>query len=944
MNQTGGLQMKCRCDLPAFFKYFSWLILLSVLTGTTSAQNTIFQFYPGGVYSKNVPTPEKILGFQVGSRPARYAEAVNYFNILASSTPRVKLVEMGETFEGRKLHYLVISNESHIQNLEQIKTDINKLGDPRLRSASTESDRLIRETPAIAWMMYGIHGDELSGPDAAIQLAYQLAAGEDSLSKAIRQELVVCIHPMENPDGRERFLAQMQQWQGMVPHTDIQTINHTGSWPWGRGNHYLFDLNRDWFLLVNPETRARVRAILEWSPQLVVDIHEMGSLDTYLFSPGREPINPHIKSKILDWLSLFSRDQAKAMDQYSWSYYTREWLDEWYPGYGSEWPLLLSSVSILYEQAGTDGSAVRRRDGSILTYRESVHHQFVSSLANLTTASQNRIRLLQDFYSLRKEAIRAGKNKPAAFYIVPDQNVTRLNQLLRKLLFQHIEIEKSKASFTVASLHGYLNSLSLKKTLPPGTYIIPLNQPFSPLIQAIMEFDPRMSSQFLQDERSSLLRDKDTRMYEVSAWSLPMAYDLEIYWSENMPGIKTERVTELPEKGGVVESDGSGFGYLCDYRDDASVMTLVELFKRGAVIRVAQKPLRIAGRNFERGTILLRKNENGSNLSETVKSIAGETGANFTEVHTALAQNGPDLGGNEFSLLVSPRIALLAGPQINLTNFSAMWFLLDQKLKIDFSILNSDRMRGFDLRKYNVLILPSAWSVDSYKSIFNKDGVSRLKNWVQEGGTLIGIEEAAAFLADTAIALSQTRIMRQVLPKRDFYEKWISQQEKLKTVKIDSLYIWEGGKKISDTTRVKTVSREQLEWTQKNDELARLFHPRGAILRGWVDQEHWLSYGLKQQIPLILYTSYAFLAMDPVRIPVSFSVASDLRLSGLLWPEAASRWANTAYLTVERIGKGQVILFAGDPFFRAYFEGSGRLLINSLLLGPGCGTDQGVPW
>ncbi len=937
--------MKKDDTLSVFIK-ISFLLILPFMAfnQTSAAQQTSFQFFPGGIFNPAIPAPDKILGFPVGDRPVRYTEAVTYWGNLANSTQRVRLVEMGETFEGRTLHYLIISDETNMQNLDQIKSAITKLGDPRLISSASESGRLIKETPAIAWMMYGIHGDELSGPDAAVQLAYQLAAGEDSLTKAFRKELVVCIHPMENPDGRERFLAQMQEWHGAVLHTDVQSIQHTGVWPWGRGNHYLFDLNRDWFLLVNPETKARVKAILEWTPQLIVDAHEMGALDTYLFSPGREPINPHINSKIMDWLHLFSRDQAKALDKYGWSYYTREWLDEWYPGYGSGWPLLLSSVGILYEQAGTDGSSVKRREGTILTYREAVHHQFVSSLANLTTAAQNRSRLLTDFYSLRKEAVSPEKNRPAAYFIVPGNNLTRLNQFIRKLLFQHIEVEKSESEFTLNALHGYLNSAVVRKTLPRGTYIVRLNQPLSPLIRAILEFDPRMSDLFLEDERSSLLRDKETRMYEVSAWSLPMAYDLEVYWSESIPPIKTGKVKVVPGNNGKVSTDGPGFGYLCDYQDDASVRALVGLFRAGAVIRVAQQPFSIKSETFSRGSILLRKNENGSDLADIVNSVARNTGTHFVEVQSALAGSGPDLGGNEFTLLRPPRIALVGGPQINLTNFSALWFLLDQNMKIDYSILNSGGINRYDLRKYNVLVLPSGWSVKSYENILGKEGIAKLKNWVQEGGTLIGIEEAAAFLADSSTDLCHTKILRQVLKQREFYDKWTRQEDRVKVAKIDSIRIWQGGGSPADTIRINPLAQEQLEWLKKKDEQTRLFQPRGSILRTRVDHKHWINYGLNSEVPVILYTSFAYLATDPVQIPVVFSGASDLRLSGLLWPVARSRWANTAYLTVERVGKGQIILFAGDPFFRAYFEGSSRFLINSLLLGPGCGTDQGIPW
>ncbi len=919
-------------------------LVLFIYSPKAYGSETEFQFYSGGIYDTSIPSPEKIMGFAIGDQPVRYPDAVKYFQILSESSSRCRLIKFGETFEGRALHYLVVSNRENMQQLEKIRADIRKLSNPVSVKGAAEATEIIAGTPAVAWMMYGIHGDELSGPDAAVQLAYQLVAGEDSVTRKIRQESVICIHPMENPDGRERFLAQMQQWNGFVPNTDVQSIHHTGDWPWGRGNHYLFDLNRDWFLLVNPETRARVWAILDWNPQLIVDAHEMGALDTYLFSPAREPINPHISTGMLEWSHIFAREQANALDQYGWSYYTREWLDEWYPGYGSSWPLLLGSVGILYEQAGTDGSSIKKRDGTIFTYREAVHHQFISSMANLTTLADNSQKILKDYYHHRKQAIEKKSVPMAVFYVVPDDNSSRLNLFMRNLLHQNISVEIAEKEFTVQTLHGYLESKPVRKTLPRGTCIIRLNQPLRSLIEAIFEFDPRMTAEFLRDEREEILRKKSTRMYEVSSWSLPMAYGLEAYWAPDIPGVASHEIALPAENVKTGISEKSGYGYICGYQDDASVKALVQLLEAGAMVRIAEEPFSVGGQKFARGALLLRNHENGNNLEEQIRSVIESTGVDFFPVSSALAQQGPDLGGNQFRLLTAPRIALLSGPEINLTSFSSLWYLLDHDLRIRHSILNSDRFGGMDLQKYNVLILPSAWSSDSYKSIFREEIRSGLKTWIEGGGTLIAIEEASAFICDTSTGLSKTRIVRQNLKNRDFYRKWMNQRKSLFSTIPDSSLIWESTDFRKDTTEIETISGEQLKWLQKQDELARLFQPRGAILRAKTDPKHWMNFGLPPEVPVILYTSYAYMAMDPVEIPARFSDPEILRLSGLLWPEARQRWAETPYITVEHVGKGQIILFAGEPFFRAYFHGSLRFLINAMLLGPGFGTVQGVPW
>ncbi len=387
------------------------------------------------------------------------------------------------------------------------------------------------------------------------------------------------------------------------------------------------------------------------------------------------------------------------------------------------------------------------------------------------------------------------------------------------------------------------------------------------------------------------------------------------------------------------------FGYIFEYSDDGAIRTLRVLLENDYRVRSARKNFKIQGREFKKGSILIRLNENNQGLHSDLQKIVDSTGTIIYSLHTALVESGPDLGGNEFVLLEKPRLAILNGPGISTTNFSALWYLLDQEMQIRHSILLSSHLAHFDLRKYNLLILPSSWEgIETYRRIFQKSELEKLKSWVQEGGTLIAIENAASFLADSSSHFLQTRLLHQSLKDLDFYQKYLQNERQRQQVKIDSLEIWEGRRSVRDTVTIKSLSKEQIAWLQKQDEINRLFSPIGAILRIILDEEHWISYGVGKEIPALMNGSHAYLAMDPVVVPARFSEAPNLRLSGLLWPEARHRLGNTAYLTVERIGKGQVILFAGDPFFRAYFHGSGRLLINSILLGPGMGTSPPIPW
>jgi hypothetical protein len=934
----------------------SWYIFLIssftiILFRGIHAQEARIPFYPNGTYDRAIPAPEEVIGFSPGDRPLRYEEAARYFKTLSEKIPRVRLYESGTTHENRALYYIVITSEENMAQLDTIQQNMARLADPRTVSSDEEAKKIINTTPPVVWMMYSIHGDELSGADASLQLAYQLAAGTDSATVKLRRKVIVGIDPMENPDGRERYLAQMQGWKGTVSNSDGQSVQHTGVWPWGRTNHYLFDLNRDWFILAQPESRARVRTLLQWHPQVVVDAHEMGLYETYFFNPPREPLNPHINQTIRKWWRIFAADQSHAFDRYGWSYYTREWADDWYPGYGESWPYFIGAVGILYEQAGTSGTQVKRPDGTVLTFREAVHHQFISSLANISSAAENSTALLNDYYMMKKEAVSpVKKGDVRAYYIDPGKNPSRARRLAERLLMQGIEVDVAQEDFHLKSCRSFRDTKPASKSFPEGTYIISLFQPLRPLAHAILEFDPRMITAFLKTERESLEKGKGTRMYEVSAWSMLLAYNVDAYISSDLPSIKTSRITRVQEPEGEVTNPEPSFGFVIDYCDDSAVDALIQLFKQDCKVRIAQKPFRVEGKAFSRGSLLIRLNENPDHLITDIHHIAASSHARIYGVNTALSEEGPDLGGNEFQLLAVPKIALLSGPDIDMSSFGDLWYLLDYELKCPCSIINYTYFDSLDLRKYNVFVLPSAASSpETYRKIFDKKDITSIKEWIANGGTLVGTGSAAAFLADSTTALSKVKLRRQALKEIDSFREAVKWEENAGLATPDSMAIWEGKSTAEEHEKEKqTEEKEKKAFTDEElseqDKKLRLYMPRGAILRADVNEEHWLGFGAGAQVPAIMYGSYAFLSKNPVETAARFSEASQLRLSGLLWPEARTRWEKTACVTREASGKGQVILFAGEPDFRSYFYGTARMFINAILLGPGFGTAPVVEW
>jgi hypothetical protein len=926
------------------FIFAIFLVLLPLSMNRAFGQDTL-PLYPSKDYRSDIQSPSDYLGFSLGSRPVHHEEALDYFQYLSDQLPNAQLKEYGKTYEGRTLVYLVISSESNFQRLETIRENIAKLADPRkLQRANPE--KIIEQTPAVAWMAYSIHGDELSSTDASLQLAYQLLAGKDDVSKRIREELVVCIDPLQNPDGRERFLAQMRQWKSMELNPDQQSLNHRGLWPWGRGNHYLFDLNRDWFATVHPETRGKVKAILSWNPQFMVDAHEMGAYDTYLFNPPRAPFNPYLPQSIFKWWERLAKDQAVAFDRYGWSYYTREWNEEMYPGYGSSWGIYAGLVGVLYEQAETSGSVVKRPDGTLATFREAVHHQFISSLANLNTVASQRRELLRDYYDSRKAAVDRS-NASKAFIFPPGDNLQRLNSFAETLQRQSIEVYQTAQELYLPKARHSTGKTVNRERLPAGSLVVPLNQPLNTLIQNILSFDIRIDTKSLEKERRELLKHKESTIYDVTAWSLPLAFGLEGYYTESFPKARLKAYKPVSRPGNLVNKDAR-YGFLVAGAEDGVYQALARLLKRGYKVWAAKKAFTIEGQSYPPGTLLLRRSANSDLDFGVLEDIAAATGLDITGVNTALATSGSDLGGGDFTLLSLPRIGLVGGNHTSAYSFGAIWQLLDTRLHSRVSLLNATDLYSTDLRKYNVLILPSLWGgPTTIQSWLGKATQDKLENWVEAGGTLIAIGNAAAFLADTSTGFSQARLRRQVLAQLDAYAKALDQMQQAENPTIDSLTFWEGQvgtSSPSSKSKEAKTNKEVSSDIKDKDILARKLRPQGAILKINLDPDHWLAFGCGSSLPVLFNSGYALMAKDPVQVPARLAEAGTLRISGLLWPEARERLSETAWATREAKGNGQIILFLTQPNFRGYFRGSERLLLNAIYLGPGMGTRQTVEW
>ena len=928
----------------------------TLLEPTSLSKDLYLENILDGEYIETIDKPEKFLGFEYATRVATPEQITSAIQAWSNQSDRLKVVEYARSHENRPLHAVFISSPNNLDSLDEIKNKVTQLSDARITNDRV-AKTLIDELPAIAWMAYSIHGNETSGADAALGIIYHLIASKDTTVIDMLDEMVIIIDPVMNPDGRARFAKNLEQYRGTAPNYDDQSLIHTGDWPYGRTNHYYYDLNRDWVYLTQPETQGRVSLINEWKPQILVDAHEMGSQDTFMTGPAREPINKNVDYDLIKWGNVFAQDQGEAFDDRNWRFYTGEWHEDLYPGY-SFYVAFKGTLGILYEQSRMAEDGVRRPEGTIQSYKESVHHQYVSTLINLKTLRENSKAMYKDYWDGRKLNIsNDSKYANRSYVILPTKNNGRLNVLANKLKAQEIEIYKNNKPISVSNVLKQNGVIQDDYVIPTGSMIIPNKQPEAPLISAILEFDAEIDESVLQEEKQKSIKNGSSLMYDTTAFNFTMMYGLP---AVTVPQNITRNLDVWSPFQETIEVNEDAVMWAVDGKDDRSVAFAARLMEQNIEVRIIDKDSSLSGHNLSRGSVVVIAMDNPvfKNLHQVVNSTALALDLSVVSIESGFgSEELPDWGGRHFRLLEKPQIAILSHEGFSSYDVGVSWWSLDHHLGIRHSQLNSSLTAYGDLRRYNTIILPSGNpDISDYAK-------SMLMDWVKQGGTLIANNASSRSIISSNIGnvknLNKTfensktfniDLMREIYSLEDQIDITNANDNK---VNLQIAYPWES----SD----KTYTKDQLEM---RDKWQSLLMPSGAFVATRNDNEHWLTFGTDNILP-VLYSNYPILmtggnseavlrigelipnseisenrTINWSQIPAGYDM--NVRMSGLVWPEASQRIANSAYLTRERIGKGQIILFSGEPNFRGSARGTNRLWLNAVVYGSGLGTSSRV--
>ena len=830
--------------------FFITLFMCGVFYGQNP--NTDLDYYFSELESEmldsEIPTPKEIIGHDVGKWHVTHDKLVQYMYALANSSEKVTIENRGETFEGRPILLLTITSKKNHANIDKIIDNHKKL-------TEFDEDISTEGQPIVVYQGFSIHGNEASGSNASLLLAYYLTASNSEYTNKLLEETVILLDPSLNPDGLQRFAYWANTNKNVNLTSDPNDREYSEVWPGGRTNHYWFDLNRDWLPVQLPESQARIKSFNKWMPNILTDHHEMGTNATFFFQPGipsrTHPLTPNLNQKLTKDIAKF---HVQSLDKIGSLYYSEESFDDFYYGKGSTFPDINGSIGILFEQASSRGH-IQESDNGILTFPFTIKNQFTTGISTLKAANNLRIEILEYQKLFYRNAAKEAKNFKNESIIFGSSKDSYKSKKLAEILNMHeIKMYKVEEDF---SHNG-------KKYKSGYSYVVPKNQKKQRLLNAMFETRTTFT---------------DSLFYDVSSWTLPLAFNLDydLYY-ENKRFKNQVEVIEFEKE---EEIKISNYAYLMEWHEYLSPRALNKLLNNGIIVKTATKKFNLEGKNYDYGTILIPVlNNDPIKLNKIVNEIANKSGLIINSVKSGYAQ-GPDLGSNYFKRIHKKNIALLVGDGVTGYDAGEIWHLLDTRYDISITKIDTRNINKVDLKKYTTLICPNS-------SISSPQTTKKIQEWVKSGGVLIGYKNSINWL-------KKTNLIECKELKNSITAKNISYEQK------------------KDFTGAQRIG--------------------GAIFNTNIDRSHPINYGQTGESMPIFRNSTIFIEKDQDSYNNPILYTDNPLLSGYISEENLEILKSTTPLKIQKNGKGTVIYLTDNTNFRAFWYGTNKILMNAIFFG-----------
>ena len=838
------------------------------------ARDADTQMYPSGVtYDSAIPTPASVLGHELGEAPVRHHKLVEYIRMVADLSDRLTVETIGYTHERRPILFVVATSPKNHARINDIRAQHIALTEPQLGKAVTE------DMPVVTWLNYGVHGAEASGMDASLPFIYHLAAAQGPELDRILDKSVVLVTAIFNPDGHNQRIAWLDAYSSKRANSDPADMEHDWVWQFARTNHYWFDLNRQWLLLTQPEPRAWMKKWHEWRPNITVDYHEMSGGQTYYFHPGvATRTNPLAPDEAERLMAETARTSEAFLDSEGRLYYHGEDFDNFYIGKGSTFPLVNGGVGMLYEASATMGRELDTQHG-LRTNRENIRKHFRTSIASIEAGANLRLDYLRYQKSFYGSALREAAAFPTKAWVVrAADDPARLHFFADLLNYHRIKTHRLGRELAIDGQTFH----------PDDSLVVPVSQPQFRLIRSLFE---------------TLREFEDSTFYDVSTWTMPAAFGLQqaALGSRDLRGstVGEEYSPPMPVKAGPEKSE---YGYVFGWGDYYAPRALQRVLEAGLLASVATKPSTVAAKSgpveLGRGSILVpfdrqvKPREEILAIMQTIASDDGITVHSLESGRSITGTAGVDVGGPSFIPLKQPNALLVVGRKTNLYDAGEIWHLLDFRMNMPLTLRDRDRLGGIKWNDYTHIIF-SHGDYDDYEPEF----ADRLRLWVAEGGTLIGMRNAAPWVRGMTL-------------------DWIDpESEEALAVKPEEEEEEEPSQRLAYADKDRREAGDVLG---------------GAIFRADLDNTHPLGFGYEQR-SIYLHKNFKE-PMEPTSNPWGTVIAYDKApaYSGFVSEENEQALAETPALIAERSGAGSVILFADNPNFRGYWYGTNKLFLNAI--------------
>jgi Zinc carboxypeptidase len=818
--------------------------------------------------SSKTKTPDEFLPHRLGEQFTPHHLLTDYFEYLAAQCPTtMRLERYGATNEARPLQVAIFSSPENMGRIEQIRLN-------NLRVAGQLQDSQAPSTadaPAIVWISMSVHGNEPSGSECSMKLAWQLATQTETQVTQWLKNTVVIIDPSVNPDGYDRYTHFSRATTNLVRNPIPFSREHVEPWPSGRPNHYQFDLNRDWAWATQIETQQRLVKYHSWLPHVHPDVHEQGINEPYYFAPAAEPQHVYLTTFQRQFQEELGRNHAQYFDKNGWFYFTKEVFDLLYPSYGDTYPMFNGAIGMTYEQAGNSraGVAILTDNGDTLTLRDRIEHHLTTSRSTIEMASLHAQRLVDNFRDYYARAVAAPLGKYGAFVLKASNDPNRLGALLSLLDRHQIKYGRIGSNLDKVKAFDYLNGVESLADFSADDIVVSAYQPKSVLLQVLLEPEPVIS---------------DSVTYDITAWSLPYAYGLETYAVKQRIDARKPYTAPAP----VTLPEGiTPYAWCVRRQSLADMQWLTEVLQQGVTARYATEPFTVGNDQFPAGTIVINRADNSdlaAQLDQKVIRAAQRTHARLYPLMSGYASKGADLGSSRFRLVRKPQVAIIYGEEVEENAFGHTWHYFEQDLGMPASMVRFDLLNRSVLNRVNTLVLPSG----NYS--LNEEQSELLKEWINNGGRLVLSDAAAGSFAG----------------KEGFDLK---------------------AKEAEKNDKRNTADEHNAHGNTERESMSD-YNP-GAIVRAKADVSHPLAYGLGKMY-FSLKTHSNVYELPPSANQKAVWLGEKYNTYGFIGSRLKPHLQQTPIFMTQQMGNGSVVYLVDNPLFRSFWYMGKLVFANAL--------------